>query len=660
MRRSILLAVAGAIAAVGLAAGPASADDLVDLPSGSSATLPAEAGAVVLLPLTPAAGVAAEGLIARVVRVVRDGMPVPAETMQAIGVRIEPAVPALRFDVRIDALARVGDYTATVAVGAGGRSELVDVVFKRPGADLQAPATIDVKRTVWIPEWGIGGTRDERPDLHLVAGPDTRITQFFVTGLDSSTDRIEVTAPETPISGRSAPPLSYRITGTPPLGTVTRTVQLDSAQLTRPLTVQFRVTTRRDPALIVVFALLGLFAGVLVRRILVAVQNRAAAAGRATELATRLEELAAGREDGHFRREIGKLLDGLDAKSGRWLLRPAAKLDAVVTEAEAKANELLAELDAGLAEVAADLPAPEKVVRPDWTVPGTVPWADVLAGARKDLDELDALLDRGNLSEARTTLADLENEVRVLAGLARQYVADIVAGAGQLEQVLAARPAPAFGPVAGRAHRLATLTPPAADAEPLAVLTAAYDAGYAQGELVTRLGQAVGDFAAALRTPEAEAAAAAVRTALGESLPLSAAADRLPGLLALARTELSRSSETESVAAGFPAPIARPALPVPARRTVARSRVSSGRRQVLAAGVGWAVGLARFAVLGLVLSLIAYRWLEPAWTGTLGDILVVFTWAFALDVSVGAVTTAMSGRPAQLTPAAIVTQRADS
>ncbi|MET8854522.1 hypothetical protein [Amycolatopsis sp. NPDC004625] len=27
------------------------------------------------------------------------------------------------FDVRVDALARVGDYTATVAVGSGGRSE---------------------------------------------------------------------------------------------------------------------------------------------------------------------------------------------------------------------------------------------------------------------------------------------------------------------------------------------------------------------------------------------------------------------------------------------------------------------------------------------------------------------------------------------------------
>ncbi|MET8847935.1 hypothetical protein [Amycolatopsis sp. NPDC004625] len=660
MRRSILLAGVFAIAAVVLTAGPASADDLVDLPSGASATLPAEAGAIVLLPLAPAAGVDVTGLTARVVRVVRDGVPVAAETVQAIGVRIEPAVLALRFDVRVDALARVGDYTATVAVGSGGRSELVDVVLKRPGADLQATATIDVKRTVWIPEWGIGGPRDERPDLHLVAGPDTRITQFFVTGLDSSTDRIEVTAPATPMSGRSAQTLGYAIAGTPPLGTVTRTVQIDSAQLTRPLTVQFRVTTRRDPALIVIFALLGLFAGVLVRRTLVAVQDRAAAVGRATELAARLEELIAGRADGPFREEIGKLLTGLDAKSGRWLLRPVAGLDAAVTAAEAKANELLEELDAGLAAVAAALPEQEKVIRPDWTVPGTVPWAGVLAEARGCLDELDALLNRGDLTRARTALDNLENDVGLIAGSARRYVADVIEGAGRLGPVLAARPVPAFGPVAGRARRLATLVPPAADAEPLAVLSAAYDAGHEQGELVTRLGQAVDEFAVALRTPEAAARAAEVRTALGASLPLSAAADRLPGLLALAKTELGRSSEAEKTAAGVTGAIVRPAPHVPARRAVARSRVSLGRRQVLAAGVGWAVGLTRFTVLSFVLSLIAYRWLEPTWTGTLGDILVVFTWAFALDVSVGAVTTAMSGRPAQLTPTTIVTQRAES
>ncbi|EOD65389.1 hypothetical protein, partial [Amycolatopsis vancoresmycina] len=288
MRRSILLAGAFAIGAVVLAAGPASADDLVELSSGASATLPAEADAVVLLPLTPAPGVAVTGLTARVVRVVRDGRPVPAETMQAIGVRIEPAVPALRFDVRVDDLKRVGDYTATVAVGDGGRSELVDVVFKRPGADLQATAAIEVKRTVWFPEWGIGGTREELPELHVGAGPDTRITELLVTGLDSSADQVVVTGPAMPVTGPAALTLPYRITGTPPLGTVTRTVQLDSAQLARPLTVQFRVTTRRDPALIVVFALLGLFAGVSVRRILVAVQDRAAAAGRATELAARL------------------------------------------------------------------------------------------------------------------------------------------------------------------------------------------------------------------------------------------------------------------------------------------------------------------------------------------------------------------------------------
>jgi hypothetical protein len=380
MIRSMVLMIAFAAAGVVLGSGTAGADDLVDLPSGSTATLPAEAAAVIFVPVAPTQDVAAGSLTATPLRVMRDGMPTSAQVTEAIKVGVERAIPALRFDVDIDTLGRAGDYTVSVSVGSGQRFEVVDVVLKRAGADLRAPATIDITRTVWFPQLGIGGWRDELPALRLLPGRGTRVTQLAVTELDSSTDRIVVSGLESIDPIRTNQPgrtLDYAITGT----TLVPAQQRDEANA---------VTT-----------------------------------------------------------------DILDAVRGH----------------------------APLADIAGKLPNLLKLVTPT---------------------------PLGSMTVQPTT--------------------------------------------APRTRR---------------------------------------------------------------------------------RQELA-SSPT---------------------RTVTRSRISLGSRTAVATGIMWITSLARFLVLGLILSLLAYYWMAPTWTGTLSDILVVFTWAFALDVSVTAVTTAMTTRPAQLTPTTIQTQQ---
>ncbi|HVM02477.1 MAG TPA: hypothetical protein VM263_07385, partial [Acidimicrobiales bacterium] len=93
------------------------------------------------------------------------------------------------------------------------------------------------------------------------------------------------------------------------------------------------------------------------------------------------------------------------------------------------------------------------------------------------------------------------------------------------------------------------------------------------------------------------------------------------------------------------------AAPVGERADLAPAALDPGARHAgapaapyaLSLTLGTAAELARAAILAVLVAVAAYATYGSEWVGTLPDIVTVFGWAFALDLSVEAVQAAFTG-----------------
>ena len=646
-----------------VAATPASAEDLIVLSSGSSAVLPATPTADAVFPMTPVGATSAEGLQASVVRVVRDNRPTSAEQSAAVVASVVTDIPAIKLTANVDALSQVGTYRITVAVISGALRQLVDLELVRSSAAIQAPATVQVQRTVLVPEfnWCLAFCSEELPELRLVAGADSRVTQLNAYGTGASADQVVMgsydqampVALPTPLTEGGSLVLPYILTGPAQLGSVQRPVTINSPQLSQPLPVQFDVVTKRSAVLIVVIAALGMLLGFFVRRGLVTVRDRAAAVSRALDLADRLETLRAAKADEAFRKTTDQLIGRLRAVS-RW--RPVTEVDGVVNDSEVAANAALADLRTRLVAVATELPGYEAMLGRDWQVPSVLKGR--LAQATGSLTEASKRFDLDDAAGAQAELGTLQSLLTSsVRPEAESVVETAVANAGALTEVLS-RHSNRRGvqQLLVRPQRIAQLPPLAADAPLMSVLLAAHqvtlDSKLTVDEIASWL-------AASLTGPDPDERTRVVQQVQGlatQDFPLAMVGGILDDVLPAADSEVDELLESAGVPEGdrnaeTPNEVATPLDPdlfAPSHRSVRAEQISARRRQALAGVVRIGAQIVRFALLLAVLSLAAYGLFGPSWTGTYADMLAVFSWAFAIDVGIDAVATTL--RPGTAAP----------
>ncbi|WIM93245.1 hypothetical protein ACTOB_005218 [Actinoplanes oblitus] len=690
-----------------LAGGPlldvpaAAAADLIVVSDGTTATLPPRASAIVSFPLTAAPGVpldpAPEVAVQRVL--------LDKEQLDVAGA-VEPwitaAVPALELRVSTDRLATPGAYEILLSVTRGDQRQLVTVTLTRPPGRVVTPATVTVKRTLPLLP---GGTTEERlPRLTVFAASGTRLVTMSAFQVEPDDPQIRVGTVAVPVEPGGHTDVPYTVAGTAGPGTVTRTVQISSPQLSDPVPVTFSVTTRRHPGLIAVFLILGVLLGLAVRTLL-----PRAAAWRAREIDRRqleadLTSLAGQYPDEEFGAFLAERRAALHAARGAGVTTTAAAIRTAVAQ---RLEALQAELT-GLDD---RYRAPATILRSDWRLPASL--ADGVGAARAALARADAALDARNRGGARDALTDVDRAVDDLVREAGDWGALALAGLTDLANALGDRDKGSLGqlrtavllarsgvPVSAVAspattadlarrlreadqtvQRFAALRPylngVAEEADLLAKTLAEHQQDVADLTAATRSARAgaraAGDDPATaaeplarviseLVTAEQDAIRRPLRAAQEPAVDAMLASGDMAGALQVVLGKLgTTTAPTSPVLLGDEAttimaatrtvseatPVPQPRLAILPNRSPARDRWNAASRGIVLAVAGAGVLLVHTLVAVAIVLLVGYGLFLSSWTGTLNDVTTILVWAFAVDVSIAGLSALLTPTPAR-------------
>jgi hypothetical protein len=511
---------------------------------------------------------------------------------------------------------------------------------------------------VWFPEldWCPKLFCSEKlPELRLIAIGDTRVTTLNAFGTDSTSGQVVVDGvrrvPDAVVplphldpvlTGSASLPLAYHIEGRPDLGTVTRHVQVDSPQLTAPLTTEFRITTKRHPLLIVVLAAVGLIAGLLVRTVLVRLRDRAAEVERAGVLAVELRRLRDRHTDPTLRGEIDDALRTL-AGIKLWHRGGTESLKTTIDAVRTTVDAALQVLATATKSVRERLTPIETDLRVDWQLPTEL--HDLVRAALGRIDRIDALLEAGNPTEAGRELESLVESCMEIKRKAGAHVVHVSMEAGALADKLAATTGP-LKSVQTAAAELARTAPLPADTALRDALRAAHRAETDRASLIAGLRTAVTqtiESAQPTLRDEAQAAAEPLLR-LADRGSLAEIANALPAFLAELKRIGVALGTTGAIAVvapseepGGPSTRPRPDTPV--------EQVPPVARQIVATSLALGSEMLRLLLLGALISVLAYGVFGGDWTGTFAQMVAVFSWAFVVDISVEAVRTAMPTAP---------------
>lgn len=281
----------------------------------------------------------------------------------------------IELQVDTQALPGPGAYDVTLGLQStsGNDQQTLRIQVSVPAAVLRSKSALVVERV--LPWWG----GDAQVVSHPLVLAETGQKSFALLGEGVSvvTDspqvatvdgRVQIPAQQAVRRGGMAT-LQVQTQGDFPLGSVKGTLELQSAQLTAPAVVPFEVRTRRDRALIILLAGLGLLLGLLTRTVLgtrIAIGEQLV---KLDGLHERIAAEAAQQADSTTQKKLEGLLRSLDEVRGA---SDPQQIAAQVAEAEGKRRDLLRDLEAARASVETRLQALQKLLSESRSLPPVV------------------------------------------------------------------------------------------------------------------------------------------------------------------------------------------------------------------------------------------------------------------------------------------------
>jgi hypothetical protein len=626
----------------------------VSLPAGDSRTLAADSKEVTF-PIDIVGEVPAD-LPVSVSEILRAGVSQPVDSLTP-QIDEQASTLTLAIDDQ-EAFARQGDYQVTLRIvtpanataGTPATTQTLLVTIARQAASIAAGETVKVKQFVGpLADWALSAAiyPGAEPKLTLAVGDggellsisaaQTERTAGTVTVKPGCTDGDAPACPASstelnpPIGSDEALALTYDLAGFP-LGKEVRHIEVRSPQLTAPVSVAFEVTTALSPVLIPLIVLLGLLVGFLVRVALPGVTARSRKEQTRLELLRIIDTIRQLYGGPGGDRELVAALDpiahALDKKtaSQKDVDTRQAALVAAFTAATAR-----------LAEAEKNAVTSGGKIEGEWMLPPDI--EVILIAARAAVN--DALENAGKrrLEATRSSDSRATNALSDLLVASREWLRRFREAVRALETAVGTSAEPAE--VASLKTLLAkTETAPA---EPISDPRLALTAVSERMRLWTHaLRPRLDDARHALAARSLDAA-----RVLGEALAEKDPADAMTNAIDPLTTLINAPSPAAPVrvevtsldTAGEPAPIdvsILQTLPVDHLDAIpghAAFRLASRASE-------WT----RYAILAVIASAVALLVGQDSWEGTGAQILIVFGWAFALDLTTDKVTAMFPAR----------------
>jgi hypothetical protein len=663
---ALLVAFAWLVAGAGLA----HAQDVVTFPGGMTANVVRNGPTEATFPAALATGVKAP-LSVSLVSVRRDEISSPALTAGVKAVWV-PAVPAVKLTLD-DPVPRPGTYVVTIRIAAGQASQFATFTLTRANADVTVPSAVTVTKDEPF-LWGKGSS--DMPKLTIRCGPDDGLTSVSAWQNEAVAGTIEATRLDKPQCTNAAVGMDYRLEGDFPLGTSTRTLSINSPQLSAPKTVTFTILDRRPTWLIPLLVVLGLIVGIGSRRLIEPMLLRLKSKAALREAVDRVKAAHDKAKDEAYRKD---LQDALDTYSGVSALTTADKIDAQTKQLLADADQAQQQLTTRLATIRDAIATKAEEIDRPWELPEASAKARV--DAAKALDQVRARLTDLDSGGAQAALTASDAAVDAFHAAVQGDVLELNAGLAPLSQTFGATATGDAGTLRALADRVVPAA--ASSATDRARLEALAGITQLEGTLVSATQAVLADAVAELRA-KGQGQAADTLEAVGRTVPnpvslpaaghwagtaVTALVDTLTGLpnatdkvkeqlsLGDIRAAVRAAINSTNLGGAAPAPPDRLPDPTSAAPGEAQTDVtvplpvpggfgSSPPSVGLLRAASWLMMLAQFVVLAPILILVGLALYEKDWVGSWTQMVAVLTWAAALDLTTAAVLGAAKPTPA--------------
>ena len=502
---------------------------------------------------------------------------------------------------------------------------------------------------------------DVRPELEIAVGRGAGVTSLSARQVERGAGQVTLAVPcesgtcdlasaqpvalEPAAGADGVLVLEYRLEDFP-LGTTTRTVELRSPQLTAPVTIAFEVTNRRSPFLIPLVVVVGLGLGWAVRKFLSFAIERARRNAARDELRERIDGIRGRYGDAELDAELENVRALL--ANGKITLAQVQEQERAVAQLLETANDKLETVHAEIRSLAASIVG-------TWDLPASIstPSTELKAA----IDRAERALDERRTQGAQDELIVARNRESSLKDAAADWIGRYAHAARIAKDELAGLPSDGIVADVRRAVDEAVIGATlATDAD----LTTTLRTCSRVNEDWTRDVEPVVRHAVDQRASRAPQLARGIRRGLATGDPadrLAAVTTGLRDLLAVpapapataaAQGDVERESSRQEVAeeetpSSVPTPILLPAYEAPRL-----DRLSATPRRALTFVVRWTAELVRFIILAAIVAAVTYGVSAPNWIGTAPQIIAIFGWAFAIDLTVQAVTATLG--PASATP----------
>jgi hypothetical protein len=612
--------------------------------------------------------------------------PVRAGTaLLLVRVGLRPALEAGTYHLLITAAGNVGKPKRK-------RAQRLSVSIVVPAGKLEVPKTLTIEKTLSV--FGIGGST-ESPKLQLrETSSQSRLSRIYVAQIGAASEASRATSssiqfdPARNVGPGSSRRIGYKLNGTAfdHVGTVTGSGTVRAAELSSPVAFDYVVNVRYSTDLIFLLAALGLVTGFLVRILLQRIIDVSRARQAAADLELRIEN-AEHDGDELLRHDLRAARTALAPAFDFW--RSAGAVEQNVNDAEKIYREAVAAYAKRTREALDRQATLSRIIDTPWTLPRELDPA--FTTARNSLAKTKQLLDDGTTDVAA-------DEQQAAETALKHAVADAAAGwqddaEGLFVATEMSPPPPAqLRDAIARAVKKARASAqqiPSAPAAELKDVLAAFDQAVRDFDKLRPLLAAIEAEVRAVRSRVPSAAATldaaleglvdavgdqrdepalvkqrytAVMTALDDAVSQNGGDEALreegryaDALKSKVPTALGSSATAPAAAAAIlPLALDAPGPSLPGNDTSVVVLQALPPARVLQRRIASTLAAAWFLqwlVLSALFVALSYVLFSDGWTGTWQQMVSVFLWAFALDVSANTLIDQGKKPQAQATPA---------
>ena len=550
-----------------------------------------------------------------------------------------------------------GTYTIELVVGSDeGVRQSLEFSLIRSAAVVEEVATIEVDQvTGWLAGWQGWFDQDGAGEIDLAVGRGAPLSRLSARQKEQSPGQVVLAAgciggadtSEQACELASAEPVQLATPGQPDgvltvdyevedfdLGQSTRTVELRSPDLAEPVTLTFEVVRRRTPLLIPLIVVGGVLIGLVARVVVVEIMNWLRVRRVQSELDARIRKVKDTRGDPQLEQE----LDEIQERLGK--IKKLADVEAL----QAKAHQALEAADNRLAEARTALTMKSQVVAGALLLPPSVEQA-----AQRYRAELDGVAERLTAKDGFGAAQHLEAMVadQQLRDQAEGWIADYLDEVSTLANEI--HDIDTDSPVIGSLLRSLELVAGIPGDEQGADLRTRLETCSRlvrdwNDDVETKIVAAIDDrrdrdtdLAAQLDADLAEGLDPALRAGTIRSDLVALLGKEQPEIVL--ETQRQPTGPVERVAAGSVADVGVPPLPLPVV-----DQLGFGAQRFVSLAVGWGLSLLRGLGLVVALAVVAYVTRADDWIGDAEQMVALFGWAFALELSAEAVTSALGSR----------------